>query len=195
MVLIKLPMTGYNKSFARWLVLELAATIYGHKPATILSLQDRPQMPWYSLWEKCGDNIIARTRLKYKILRETPVSKVIFFYHPENLEKCIAQSGHRDFLAERGYPVGQGLERCLALLQQRFQQGCPHEVGLLLGIPLKDVLGFMGLNPSPLTCTGLWCVYGEPSCSLALMEGFVADRKRVIELLGRGHNPLKLLCS
>jgi len=88
LVLIKLPITGYNKSFARWLVLELAPTIYGHKPATILSLKDRPRMPWHTLWEKCGENIITRSKLKYVVLRETPVSKVIFFYHPENLENA-----------------------------------------------------------------------------------------------------------
>lgn len=190
---IKIPITGYNKSFARWLVLELASTIYGHKPATILSVKDRPQMPWYSLWNRCGENIIARSRLKYKVLRETPASKVVLFYHPESLQACLMKSEHRDFLARHGYQAGQSVESCLEMLRERFQLGCPHEIGLFLGIPLKDVLGFMGENRASVTCQGLWCVYGEPSCSLALMERFVADRKRMIELLGGGQNPLKLL--
>ena len=184
-----------KKSFSRWLVLELAPTIYGHKPATILSFRDWEHMRLHSLWQRCGKNIIAKSRLKYMVLKESPASTVVLFYHPGILQKCITDNAHRDFLTRYGYQVDGGVDQCLIWLRERFQHTCPHEIGVLLGIPLKDVLGYMGLNQTKLTCRGLWCIYGEPSCSIALMERFMADRRRIIELLGEGHNPLRLLCG
>lgn len=182
-----------KKSFSRWLVLELAPTINGNKPATILALKDTKYMALYSLWKRCGEKILARSILKHTVLKETPNSLIILFYHPESLEKCMVESTHRNFLEQRGYQVTKGLEHCLELLRTRFQHTCPHEIGLLLGIPLKDVLGFMGLNHLALTCRGLWCIYGEPSCSRALMECFKDDRKRILEMLRKGYTPLNLL--
>lgn len=184
-----------KKSFSRWLVLELAPTIYGNKPATILCLKDTRHFPRYSLWKRCGENIMTKSVLKHLVLKETPASLIILFYHPASLHNCLTDSSHRRFLEQRGYRVKKGVAYCLALLRERFRCACPHEVGLLLGIPLKDVLGFMGLNCASITCRGLWCVYGEPTCSLALMERYTDDRKRVMEMLGQGHTPFNLLCK
>ncbi|NJN67192.1 MAG: DUF3793 family protein [Chloroflexaceae bacterium] len=53
---------------------------------------------------------------------------------------------------------------------QRWREGgnLPHEIGLALGYPVKDVLGYMGLLPLDFTgCCG-WRVYGDPSPSFAM---------------------------
>lgn len=184
-----------QRSFSEWIVMELAPTIYGHKPATILTLKDTKHMPSYSLWKKFGEYVLAGSVIRHKVLKETDHGMIMLFYHPHSLQKWIFARAHRDFLEQRGYQVERGLEDCLELLRERFQQTCPHEIGLLLGIPLKDVLGFMGLNKLSLTCRGLWCIYGEPACSIKLMKCFMEDRKRISELLKQGHPPQKLLCG
>jgi hypothetical protein len=59
----------------------------------------------------------------------------------------------------------------------------PHEVGVFLGYPLKDVAGFMGWVDLPVTCQGPWKIYGNPDRSLALADGFRACRLRMDQRL------------
>lgn len=177
-----------------WLVLELASTLCGNKPSTVLMLSDTKFMPLFSLWRKHGEDILKDSSLSYFILRETARSVTILFYRRACLQKCIQEKDHRTFLEQCGYPVEKGLEACLTVLRGRFRRTCPHEVGVLLGIPLKDVLGFMGLNQLPLTCRGMWKVYGDPACSLSTMRCFTEDRKRAEEHVRQGVTPYQLLC-
>jgi hypothetical protein len=44
----------------------------------------------------------------------------------------------------------------------------PHEIGLALGYPAKDVLGYMGLQQLDFTACCGWRVYGDPLPSLAM---------------------------
>ncbi|HBS57966.1 MAG TPA: DUF3793 domain-containing protein [Firmicutes bacterium] len=177
-----------------WLVLELAATLCGNKPSTVLSLTDTKFMPLFTLWRQYGEEILQDSNLSYFILRETQKSVTVLFYRRDRLEECIQENDHRTFLQQCGYPVRKGLDACLKVLRTRFQRTCPHEVGLLLGIPLKDVLGFMGLNQLSLTCRGMWHIYGDPECSLSAMRCFKNDRQRVEEHMRQGVAPARLLC-
>lgn len=172
--------------FGRWLATELAATIAGNKPATVLTFVDTPFQETLSLWREDGEELLAGTLISYITLRWLPERETVMFYRADTLKKCLAKRRHADFLRQMGYPVFKGIGMCLEVMQRRFQSGCPHEVGVFLGIPIKDVLGFMGMEKSPLTCRGDWCVYGDPRESLAAMERFAADRACVSRLLAHG---------
>jgi hypothetical protein len=184
-----------SNAFAKWLVLELAATLSGNKPSTVLTFSDVRFMPLFKMWHAHGPETLRKSNLRYFVLRETTKSVTVLFYRPDSFWNCITENDNREFLERSGYPVEKGIEECLLHLREKFQQTCPHEVGILLGIPLKDVLGFMGLTQLPLTCRGLWCVYGDPGCSLSAMQCFADDRKRVAALLKQGCEPLQLLCG
>lgn len=188
-------MSDTKDDFAKWLALELAPTIFGNKPATVLSLANTSSMPLFSMWQKYGQSVVEGSAVKKFTLRETAKSLTILFYHPESLTKCMEESSHKIFLHRCGYRPDAGLEQCLELLRKRYQHTCPHEIGLLLGIPLKDVLGFMGLSHLPLTCKGMWKIYGEPECSLSAMRCFLEDRRRVEEQLNLGKAPQQVLCG
>jgi hypothetical protein len=180
---------------AEWLALELAPTIRGNKPSTVLSFSNTKYMPLLNMWNKYGLRILQDSVIRFFHLRVTPTSVTVLFYRADMLKKCMEDMYHKEFLQRFGYPVDAGIDKCLALLRQRFQHSCPHEVGLLLGIPLKDVLGFMGLSHLPLTCRGLWQIYGDPESSLSTIQCFTEDRRCVAEQLERGLEPRQLLCG
>ena len=64
-------------------------------------------------------------------------------------------------LSERGYDC-ESPGCCIARLARILSgsEPFPHEIGLFLGYPPEDVLGFIE-NKSPCKCTGCWKVYGN----------------------------------
>ncbi|MPM23559.1 hypothetical protein SDC9_70033 [bioreactor metagenome] len=181
--------------FYQWLTVELAPTIKGCKPSTILSLADTRGQASLTLWRRLGAHFLQNSRVRFMILRQSASKETVLFYQPEILEGCLKQQGHKHFLTGLGYPVEHGTEACLELLRQRFQHACPHEIGLILGIPLKDVLGFMGLSDLPLTCRKEWCIYGNPDESLMTIERFARDRSVVLEHLASGMTCYEIMCG
>lgn len=181
--------------FIEWLAMELAPTLLGSKPATVLTFRDSTHQAALAVWRQCGCAIFRNALLRCLTLRCSANRETVLFYRPDVLQQCIAADEHRHFLEGLGYPVSQGADACLALLCERFSRSCPHEVGVLLGIPLKDVLGFMDRSSLPLTCRKEWCVYGDPAISLAAMGKFAGDKVFVSCLLAEGTNPYDILCG
>jgi hypothetical protein len=184
-----------KNSFARWLAQQLAPTVCGSKPATILTLTDGKCLPLYSWWERFGEGILADTGIEHRVFVRDRTRLIVLFYRPEVLRRHLEHGEARRFLRRLGYPAGKGLDGCLKVLQERFRGGCPHEIGLFLGIPLKDVLGFMGLSREPLSCRGEWCVFGDAAQSLGAMRRFADDRDLVAACLGQGRCPLAVLAG
>ncbi|KYZ77983.1 hypothetical protein AXX12_00095 [Anaerosporomusa subterranea] len=179
--------------FMEWLATELAPTILGSKPATVLSFRDSAYQATLAIWRQHGCEVLKNTLVQFLPLRYGPNLEIVLFYRIDVLEKCITDDLHICFLRELGYPVDEGVDKCLALLHERFSHSCPHEVGVLLGIPLKDVLGFMDRTDLQLTCRKEWCVYGNPDASLAVMGNFAGDKSFVSCLIARGANPYEIL--
>lgn len=187
--------TRYAGYFAEWLVNYIAATVTGSKPSTILTLMDTRIQPLLTMWRNTGRLVLAETVIRYKVLHKSEGKETILFYRADMLEQCIQNPLHKSFLQELGYPVRSGLDACLTVLEQRFQNCCPHEIGILLGIPLQDVLGFMGLTKLPLTCRKEWCIYGNPDTSLAVMKRYDDDRLHIGSLIDRGFTARQILCG
>ena len=67
----------------------------------------------------------------------------------------------------------------------RHKGQIPHEIGLALGYPIKDVLGYMGLVPLPCTGGCGWRIYGDPNPSLRRSCEFERARGQAIAFLNR----------
>lgn len=179
--------------FFKWLVVELAPTIYGEKPATLLTFTDSRRFHRLTFWRKFGPAFFRQSDIEWAIVREAANSLTVLFYHPASLSGCLQQSDHRRFLSAFGYRSDCPLWENMNCLKKRYQHGCPHEIGLLLGIPLKDVLGFMGQGDECLSCRGLWCIYGDPEPSLRVMEKIDECKTYAAGLIHSGVSPRRIL--
>ena len=56
------------------------------------------------------------------------------------------------------------------------RQSCPHEVGLFLGYPLADVVGFIENEGKNCKCAGCWKVYGNEAAARRRFAQFKACR-------------------
>ena len=69
----------------------------------------------------------------------------------------------------------------------------PHEIGIFLGYPLKDVLAFMGQVRLAFSCQGPWKIYGKPDQSLELADRYRHCRCRMAVRLQECTDPAECL--
>ncbi len=183
---------------ASFIALEAAEVLDGIKPANLVQLRNRRQpcgRNLLQLWEHHSADLLALSPLKALVLNRKSGGNLMLFYDPKLLENHLRTPEIIRFLAKCGYQDPCNLPKSLHELRRRFHRSTemPHEIGLFLGYPLKDVAGFMGTGNQPCTDCRMWRIYGDPAPSIALSERFAACRRRMAERLRRSFSPRRLL--
>lgn len=146
------------------MVRQCAPTLAGMKPGSLFCM--KPSAP-ESVRRKVRrwDRRLAPLGLSVRVLLERPGSgsMMIYVYQRKLLERTLSDSGCRKFLRRSGYE-GAGLDSLLAQLARRLetQAEFPHEIGVFLGYPLRDVIGFIENRGQNFTCCGFWKSYSDP---------------------------------
>ena len=96
---------------------------------------------------------------------------LIYVYRPAKLKQDFDCCEACRILHQEGYQH-QDIYQCIAKLKNRLNSAeeFPHEIGLFLGYPPEDVIGFM--KNLPCKCTGCWKVYGDKESALQLFDKF-----------------------
>jgi hypothetical protein len=181
--------------FFRWLAVELAPTIYGEKPGTLLNLMNTSRFPMKTLWLEYGRSLLTNSNIEWIVLKDEPGSMKILFYRVDLLTNYVNDSKIRGFLEDLGYHTAMDLQDMLLCFKERFQDICPHEMGIFLGIPLKDVMGFMGMSEECRTCQGMWQIYGDPVSSLSIMQRMEAMKSQAADWMMEGREVTDVLCG
>lgn len=156
------------------LMVQAAPTIDGIKPATLFFLGECAwDLP--SVWRSHGEQISGELGLCSYVLREDERGLQVLLYRKDRLCCALERPQNVRVLDDLGYP--QGTESALAHLAERFKQGCPHEIGLFLGIPWRDVQGFADQKGQNCLLNGYWKVYHRPGAARARFDAF--DRSRI----------------
>lgn len=131
--------------------------------------------------------------VKYREVKTPLGCTKIFFYHLKLLDKILSNKENQDFLESLGYPKNLNYEEYIDLLIEKIENsGIPHEIGLFLGYPLKDVKGFMGDTTLKLVKTKGWKVYGNPLESDLLYKK-ISESKKLFKGLLMNNSPDKLI--
>lgn len=114
-------------------------------------------------------------------LRISESSALIYVYRPSKLRADLAGADAAAVLASRGYSDAKP-SRCIATLAERLKGGdFPHEIGLFLGYPVEDVIGFIEKRECKLS--GAWKVYGDEE----LARRTFAKYKKCTDVYTRQH--------
>ena len=99
-------------------------------------------------------------------LRFTDKSALLYLYRPRDLERDLQDQLAAEILRHAGYVCGSS-EQCLMKLIERLRayDEFPHEIGVFLGYPLEDVVGFIRNRGRNYTCCGYWKAYGDPEAA------------------------------
>lgn len=130
--------------------------------------------------------------LKKKGLRAVPVRMtaefaLVYLYRPDFLKRDLGSEEAARLLTSLGYEP-QSVNRSVAFLARmmREKEAFPHEIGLFLGYPPEDVLGFMKSSREGVKCVGCWKVYGDEARARAAFWRFQRCREVFEENVQRG---------
>jgi len=178
------------------LMLECSEVLAGVKPANLISLVNRTRpcgRNLYQLWQTHQHQVASRFgSLEFIMLQDKPRAVLLLCFDRNHLEQHLSHAGIRTLLHKAGYQPQSGLDELLDLLLQRIvkHDRFPHEIGLFIGYPPKDVAAFMGMVKLPFTCQALWKIYGNPAQSLRLAEDYRCCRQRMGAILATGNRQM-----
>ena len=89
---------------------------------------------------------------------------LILVYREEWLRFILGKISVQHFLKKSGYQMQKTVDGFLKQLSNRLclEHDFPHEIGIFLGYPLEDVVGFIENRGKNYTCSGYWKTYGDP---------------------------------
>ncbi|MDS1029611.1 DUF3793 family protein [Bacillota bacterium LX-D] len=171
-------MYSQNNDLTEFLV-KIGATIIGVKPSELLNIE-------INNLDLTKKKITQYPYLEYKeirLLKKLPRMQMLF-YHRQSLEMILKKKYNLRFLQQLGYPQVFNLEKYVDILTWKLRSGVfPHEIGVFLGYPLKDVYGYMGKYPLKLVGTKGWRYYGNEKLSQLQYQKFVAARELFKKIL------------
>lgn len=186
-----------SECLASFLALEAAEVLAGAKPANLITVGNRRRAcgrNLYEIWRSLGGAVLAGSGLVARELSDRGDSVMLLLYSPSAMQALLERPNVAAVLRRAGYADRACPDKVLDELASRVAGGgFPHEVGVFLGYPLKDVAAFMGWVHLPFAGQGPWKIYGDPGESLRLAETFRCCRKRMAERLTSCASPFECL--
>lgn len=95
-------------------------------------------------------------------LRAEKGRALIYVYRPLSLKQDLSDKRAAEVLKGMGYPF-QNPSGCVSCLIKHLKKDndFPHEIGLFLGYPPEDVIGFIENKAAGHKFSGPWKVYGD----------------------------------
>lgn len=183
-----------GRSLEEALAYHCAPALAGLKPANLLACS--PAL-YPAMERELGDlNRRLNPRgLYFRPLCRCDNGRLLLVYRRELLERRLREPEARDFLRQSGYP--DGVEAVLDHLQQRLREAesFPHEAGVILGYPVRDVEGFLEDGGRGCKLCGYWKVYGDVDQARALFRRYTRCRERLCQLVSEGRTLTQLFCG
>lgn len=172
-----------DDEFVRWAVELLGPVLLGVKPAEIVSFPEKNQL-CIERREAVKQIFSWGTKVSFKEFKAQNGCRKILFYHCQALEGTLKDYRNIKFLRSLGYPWEYNLHSYLDYMIKQMEKGdIPHEIGVFLGYPLKDVLGFIGHPSLKLTKVNGWRVYGNPRLSDEKYVRILDAKKQIRNML------------
>ncbi len=117
--------------------------------------------------------MLRKKGVSLAVLRKTRDKALVYIYRADELTKVLRNGGVRRLLKACGYArfdVGGALETLKSRLNGA--DAFPHEIGVFLGYPLEDVLGYIENGGRNCLACGCWKVYANECEALAAFKRY-----------------------
>lgn len=188
------PTGQSRRSFESALAELCAPTLARVKPASLFRYQPAPGVDLarrVAHWDAALSELGVTVRALKTCPRTGAV--LVYVYRPGWLGQILADPAVGAFLEQEGYRPGDA-EALLGQLSRRLccREDFPHEIGVFLGYPLEDVVGFIRNRGRNYTYCGYWKAYGDP---IRAQQCFARYKKceEIYKRLFAGGTPLRRL--
>ena len=113
----------------------------------------------------------------------------------KGIPRCVLSA--RNSLRDRLRPLRQPLDALLRNLKRRIAKSkdFPHEIGLFLGYPIEDVVGFIRYAGKGCKLSGLWKVYGDAEAASRLFDRLSRVCHAVTRRVDKGETLLEVFAA
>ena len=175
-----------NKKFGEKLAFHTAPTLLGIKCGSLISLTTAD----FTL-EAQSELFNSRAEAKglvTKILCSCGNRTLVFVYNKKLMSARLADKQVQEILMKYGYPENVSIDQCLDILSARIRshRDFPHEIGIFLGYPLEDVVGFIENKGENFKFCGCWKVYGCEESAKRTFANYEKCRKFLCSRLNEG---------
>lgn len=131
-----------------------------------------------------------------EILRTKGLGALLLTFRPNCLARDLRKKGVSEFLEGFGYRK-TSLRLTLARLKERLEEeeGFPHEIGLFLGYPLMDVIGFIENGGQNSKCAGCWKVYRDEKEAVKLFDRYRKCKEIYLKMFTEGRSIMQLIVA
>ena len=157
-----------ERNFETVMIEQCAPVLAGLKPAGLFRYETRDCADLARRVRSWNEQLASKG-LSVRVLKGCVRTHqfLIYVYREAQLSAVLADRAVQEFLRQEGYQLPAEQEQTGALLNQLSRRLCcqaefPHEIGVFLGYPLPDVVGFIENRGQNFTCCGCWKSYGEP---------------------------------
>ena len=171
------------KTIETQIALQCAPLLSGLKISNLFNVS-REQIPMVK-------KLFCGTNISYYILSEQKDTVALFLYQREELLAYISKQEVCILLEKYGYE-GMSVGSSLSLLAKRYQaytmhqEEFPHEMGVFLGYPVEDVIGFIEHEGRECLGVGYWKVYENMPQKKKVFEQFERAKEWMVVLISNG---------
>lgn len=185
-------MNDYIK-FERLLALHCSPALAGIKPSNLVSCYKDEYFNLPSLINYYN-NILNTKNIFLEILCEYESHYLVFVYNKTILHSILSNTSCRCFLNIYGYS-NITISNALNTLKHRlrYTYEFPHEIGLFLGYPLDDIIGFIENKGKNYKFFGYWKVYSNEKLARDLFENYSNSREFFCSKILSGYNLIDVI--
>lgn len=141
-------------------------------------------------WKEVA-GLFYKTRISFNVVYSSESKIAFLLYRKNELEEYLRLDEVNELLQELGYQTRE-LDQILREVSQRYRRymiergSFPHELGLLLGYPAKDVAEFMKNQGRNYLYSGYWKVYDNLSEAINIFNNYRRAKESMVELIKMG---------
>ncbi len=165
------------------IVLQCAPLLTGIKPANLLTVKK-------SSVEYVID-VFNESNISYYVLNQSEKATTFFLYRRDETAKQLSDERVSEVLKGFGY-TRFDIDSVLDTFKSRYDRYIslksefPHEMGMLLGYPVEDVLGFVKNNGKNYLYSGYWKVYHDAKRKIELFDEYNKAQEQLVKLVYYG---------
>ncbi|KXO16190.1 DUF3793 family protein [Peptoniphilus sp. GNH] len=174
-----------------YLIACCAPTLAGKKVGNIFSMKkDGLNYPDLDYWNEK----LNPYNIKVRLLKDGISMYLVYVYREMLLDELLKREDIKSFLHNYGYRCTK-TEEMIENLTSRLEdyKEFPHEIGVFLGYPLSDVLGFIKNKGKCYKTCGLWKVYGDKVESERMFSEFNHCKYCFKKLYDKGYKALEII--
>ena len=136
---------------------------------------------------------LGGTGVSLRLLRRREETVLVYVCRKAKLQEDLRRPGVSRLLANYGYERTD-VDYALQKLAERLDHEAhfPHEIGIFLGYPLGDVIGFIQNAGKNSKCTGCWKVYCNECEAVKLFARFRRCKDTYLRLWNQGRTVWQL---